>query len=89
MNNGASSCRRFLNGDTSGFVELVREYKDGLILYLSSFTGMQSDGLPFWWSLHFGNCIFAIILYNGNMRGALPWLPEKARWILHFFNAQT
>lgn len=35
MNNGASSCRRFLNGDTSGFVELVREYKDGLILYLS------------------------------------------------------
>lgn len=39
MDNGASSCRRFLNGDTAGFVELVRDYKDGLILYLSSFTG--------------------------------------------------
>ena len=39
MENGASSYRRFLDGDDSGFVELVREYRDGLILYLSSFTG--------------------------------------------------
>ncbi len=39
MENGASSYRRFLDGDDSGFVEIVRDYKDGLILYLSSFTG--------------------------------------------------
>ena len=38
MDNGASSYRRFLNGDDSGFVELVRDYKDGLIFYLDSFT---------------------------------------------------
>ncbi len=34
MDNGASSYRRFLDGDDSGLAELVREYKDGLILYL-------------------------------------------------------
>ena len=38
MDNGASSYRRFLDGDESGFVEIVRDYKDGLILYLNSFT---------------------------------------------------
>lgn len=38
MDDGASSYHRFLDGDESGFVEIVREYKDGLILYLNSFT---------------------------------------------------
>ena len=38
MDNGASSYRRFLNGDDTGFVEIVRDYKDGLILYLDSFV---------------------------------------------------
>ena len=36
MDNGASSYRRFLDGDENGFVEIVRDYKDGLILYLDS-----------------------------------------------------
>ncbi len=36
MDNGASSYRRFLNGDDNGFVEIVRDYKDGLIFYLDS-----------------------------------------------------
>ena len=38
MDNGASSYRRFLDGDDSGFAEIVRDYKDGLILYLDSFV---------------------------------------------------
>lgn len=38
MDNGASSYRRFLDGDESGFIEIVEIYKDGLILYLNSFT---------------------------------------------------
>lgn len=38
MDNGASSYRRFLDGDDSGLVEIIRDYKDGLILYLSSMT---------------------------------------------------
>lgn len=38
MDNGASSYRRFLDGDESGIVEIIRDYKDGLILYLNGFT---------------------------------------------------
>jgi RNA polymerase sigma-70 factor (ECF subfamily) len=40
MDNGASSYRRFRdNGDQSGIVEIIRDYKDGLILYLTSIVG--------------------------------------------------
>ena len=38
MDNGASSYRRFLDGDENGMVEIIKNYKDGLILYLNSFT---------------------------------------------------
>ncbi len=38
MDNGANSYRRFLAGDDSGFVELVRDYKDGLMLFLNRYT---------------------------------------------------
>ena len=38
MDNGESSYRRFLAGDDSGMVEIVRDYKDGLMLYLRSYT---------------------------------------------------
>ncbi len=39
MDNGASSYRRFLDGDDNGLTEIVRDYKDGLILYLNGFVG--------------------------------------------------
>jgi RNA polymerase sigma-70 factor (ECF subfamily) len=40
MDNGASSYRRFCeNGDRSGLADIIRDYKDGLILYLSSIVG--------------------------------------------------
>ena len=38
MDNGASSYRRFREGDENGIVEIIRDYKDGLILYLNGFT---------------------------------------------------
>ena len=38
MDNGASSYRRFLEGDDSGLCEIVRDYKDGRILFLHSMT---------------------------------------------------
>ena len=37
MDNGASSYRRFLDGDDEGMVEIIRDYKDGLILYLNGY----------------------------------------------------
>jgi RNA polymerase sigma-70 factor (ECF subfamily) len=39
MENGASSYRRFFDGDDNSFVDIIRDYKDGLILYLSTFVG--------------------------------------------------
>ena len=38
MDNGASSYRRFLEGDDDGIVEIIKDYKDGLMLYLNSFV---------------------------------------------------
>ena len=35
MDNGASSYRRFLDGDDAALAEIVRDYRDGLILYLN------------------------------------------------------
>ena len=35
MDNGASSYRRFLDGDDKALAEIVRNYSDGLILYLN------------------------------------------------------
>lgn len=38
MDNGASSYRRFLEGDDNGFVAIIRDYKDGLILFLNRYV---------------------------------------------------
>ena len=38
MDNGASSYRRFLEGDDNGIVEIIRDYKDGLILFLNQYV---------------------------------------------------
>lgn len=38
MDNGACSYRRFLKGDDSGFVDLIRDYKDGMILFVNGIT---------------------------------------------------
>ena len=39
MDNGAGSYRRFLDGDDKGLEEIVRDHKDGLILFLLGFIG--------------------------------------------------
>lgn len=38
MDQGANSYFRYLDGDDNALVELIRQYKDGLIFYLDSFT---------------------------------------------------
>ncbi len=38
MDQGAESYRRFLGGADEGIVEIIRDYKDGLIFYLRTFT---------------------------------------------------
>lgn len=39
MIDGVECYRRFLDGDDNGIVEIIRDYKDGLILYLCGITG--------------------------------------------------
>ncbi len=38
MDNGQDSYARFLSGDEGGLLEIIREYKDGLTLYLNGFV---------------------------------------------------
>ena len=38
MDNGASSYRRFLDGDDNGIVEIIKDYKDGLILFINRYV---------------------------------------------------
>ena len=38
MDNGASSYRRYIDGDDNGIAEIVAAYKDGLILYLNGYV---------------------------------------------------
>lgn len=38
MDKGADSYRRFLDGDRDAMVEIIRDYKDGLMMYLYRFT---------------------------------------------------
>ncbi len=38
MDNGASSYRRYLDGDDSGIVEIIKTYKDGLTLYINGYV---------------------------------------------------
>lgn len=39
MDNGEASYSRYISGDDNGLVEIIRDYKDGLLLYLNSITG--------------------------------------------------
>ena len=38
MGNGSENYRRYLDGDDKGLVELIREYKDELIMFINSFV---------------------------------------------------
>ena len=42
MERGSQSYERFLAGDESGLAEIIRDYSDGLILYLNSFVNQIS-----------------------------------------------
>jgi RNA polymerase sigma-70 factor (ECF subfamily) len=39
VDSGSDSYRRFLAGDETGLVEIIRDYKDGLIFYLNGIVG--------------------------------------------------
>ena len=89
MDNGASSYRRFLDGDDSGMVELVRDYKDGLLLYLNSYINNLSIAedcvqdtfikLAIKKPKFRGDCSFKTWLYTIGRNMALSYLRKVAR----------
>ena len=38
MDNGSNSYRRYCEGDEKGLVEIIKEYKDGLIIYINGYV---------------------------------------------------
>lgn len=56
MDNGASSYRRFLEGDDEGIVEIIRDYKDGLILFFESLCQQHTYSRRISRGYFFQNC---------------------------------
>ncbi len=89
MDNGASSYRRFLDGDDGGIVEIIEEYKDGLVLYLNSFVGniqtaedLMEDVFvklvtrkPHFW----GKCSFKTWLYTIGRNVAIDFIRHRSK----------
>ncbi len=88
MDNGASSYRRYLDGDDNGLVELIRDYKDGLMLYLNGITGSLSLAEEFMEDTFFklsvkkpkfsGKCSFKTWLYTIGRNAALDGLRKRS-----------
>jgi RNA polymerase sigma-70 factor (ECF subfamily) len=89
MDNGASSYRRYLDGDDNGLVDLVRDYKDGLILYLNGITGSLSLAEEYMEDTFFklsvkkpkfsGKCTFKTWLYTIARNVAIDALRKRSR----------
>lgn len=56
VDKGTQSYQKYLSGDDQGMVELIRDYKDGLILYINSLTGnlQQAEELAMDTFVHIG-----------------------------------
>jgi len=89
MDNGASSYRRYLDGDDNGLVDLIRDYKDGLILYLNGITGSLSLAEEFMEDTFFklsvkkpkfsGKCTFKTWLYTIARNLTIDELRKRSR----------
>jgi len=91
MDSGANNYRRFLQGDDEGFADVVREYKDGLILYLNSYVNnthiaeeITED--TFFRLLirkpHFsGKSTFKTWLYSIGRNMAIDWLRRESKHV--------
>ena len=90
MDNGASSYRRFLDGDDRGIVELVGEYKDGLILYLNGYVKNLSVAEELTEDTFFrlitkkprfsGKSSFKVWLYAIGRNVAVDYIRRNSKW---------
>ncbi len=89
MDGGARSYRRFLQGDDGGIVEIIRDYKDGLTLYLTGYVGNVFVAEELMEDVFFklvtkkprfsGKCSFKTWLYTIGRNTALDYLRHSAR----------
>ena len=87
MDNGASSYRRYLNGDPEAFDLIVKEYFDPLVLFLNRYTHSPeaSEEIALdvfaWVDVHKGRYDFSVslktFLYMLGRSRALSWLRKK------------
>ena len=90
MDNGASSYRRFLDGDDAGMVEIIRDYKDGLMLYLNGLVADIHLAEELMEQTFFklvtrrprytGKCSFKTWLYTIGRNAAIDCL-RRRRWV--------
>ena len=81
MDNGACSYRRFLEGDDAGFVEIIRDYKDGLTLYLNGFA-KNMDTAEEWMEDTFFKLVVKKPKFSGVVRLKHGCTPLGATWRL-------
>ena len=77
MDNGASSYRRFLDGDDKGLAEIVRDYRDGLILYLHGIVDNISVAEEL-----MEETFFKIVNLMLNIRSNPGFIPSGEMWRL-------
>lgn len=87
MDIGDASYNRYLNGDDSGIGELIREYKDGLILFLNNYVRNINTAeelcedtfvrLAVKKPRFRGNCAFKTFLYSIGRNIALDYLRKN------------
>lgn len=89
MDTGAEAYRRYLDGDDSGIAELIKIYRDGLILYLNGFTSDMGAAEELMEDTFVrlavkkprfnGKSSFKTWLYAIGRNMALDWLRKKGR----------
>lgn len=87
MDIGDASYNRYLNGDDSGIGELIREYRDGLILFLNNYVRNINTAeelcedtfvrLAVKKPRFKGNCLFKTFLYSIGRNIALDYLRKN------------
>lgn len=95
MDNGASSYRRFLNGDENGFVEIVEQYGASLIFFINGFVGdfaaaedlMEETfcDLIFHKNRYKGKASFKTYLFAIARNKAVTYLKKRSRTGISFF----
>ena len=90
MDNGACSYRRFLEGDDQGLAEIVRNYRDGLILYLNGIVNNISVAEELMEETFFklitkkpkftAKCSFKTWFYTIGRNVALDYIRHASKW---------